>query len=232
MMVYAEYMVFSICSYGDFSYQVERLVAELVCELTHCLSSSQSKKEIPTSAAADVEDVQQGRQGDSDAYQRLIERHQEHVGLILWRFSRDRRLHEELVQDVFVEAYLSLGSYRAKAPFAHWLSRIATRVGYRYWKQNARWQKRQSLSLQEWDRLDDKTTQPRCTSGDVSQAAVLTEQQKQIWQDRLQLLQRQLQPRGRRWGSSVEGPPRGRGRGKFGPPPTRDGPPGPGPQNQ
>jgi hypothetical protein len=31
---------------------------------------------------------------------------------VLWRFSRDRRVHEELVQDVFVEAYLSLGRYR------------------------------------------------------------------------------------------------------------------------
>lgn len=63
-------------------------------------------------------------------------------------------------------------------------------------------------------------------------SAVLTEQQKQIWQDRLQQLQRQLQPRGRRWGGGAEGPPRGRGRGKFGPPPTRNGPPGPRPQNE
>ena len=168
MLIYPEHMITSICSYGTLSFHVDRLISELVCELMHCLSSSQSKKEIPTSAA-DVEDVQQSRQGDSDAYQRLIERHQEHVGLILWRFSRDRRLHEELVQDVFVEAYLSLGSYRGKVPFAHWLSRIATRVGYRYWKQNARWQKRQSLSLQEWDQLDYKTAQQK----DVSQAAAL-----------------------------------------------------------
>ena len=135
----------------------------------HCLSSSESKNKIPASVAVDVEDVRQSRQGDSDAYQRLIERHQAYIGKILWRFSRDRRVHEELVQDVFVEAYLSLRSYRGKAPFANWLSRIATRAGYRYWKQNARRQKRQSLSLQEWDQLDDKTVQQI----DVSEAAVL-----------------------------------------------------------
>ena len=63
-------------------------------------------------------------------------------------------------------------------------------------------------------------------------SAVLTEQQKQIWQDSLQQLQRQLQPHGRRWGNGVEGPPHGRGRGKFGPPPPRNGPPGPRPQNE
>jgi len=63
-------------------------------------------------------------------------------------------------------------------------------------------------------------------------SAVLTEQQKQVWQDSLQQLQRQLQPRGHRWGAGMEGPSRGRGRGKFGPPPPRNGPPGPRPQNE
>jgi len=63
-------------------------------------------------------------------------------------------------------------------------------------------------------------------------SAVLTEQQKQIWQDRLQQLQRQLQPPGRRLGGGVEGPPRGRSRGKYGPPPPRNGPPGPRPQDE
>lgn len=69
--------------------------------------------------------------------------------------------------------------------------------------------------------------QLRLMNEDVS--AVLTEQQKQIWQDRLHRLQRQLQPRGRRRGGGMEGP--GRGRGRFGPPP-RDGPPDPRPQNE
>ena len=171
MIVYPEYMVSLFCSHGILRYQIERLLAEIeiVCEFMHCLSSSESKNKIPASVAVDVEDVRQSRQGDSDAYQRLIERHQAYIGKILWRFSRDRRVHEELVQDVFVEAYLSLRSYRGKAPFANWLSRIATRAGYRYWKQNARRQKRQSLSLQEWDQLDDKTVQQI----DVSEAAVL-----------------------------------------------------------
>ena len=190
MMIYPEHMVTSIHSYETLNFQLERLFAEIacplyhrslkmdpaqgtlgrrVCEFMHCLSTLHSKDKTSKSAAADLEDIRQSRHGDSEAYRRLIEQHQEHVGQILWRFSRDRRVHEELVQDVFVEAYLSLGSYRGKAPFAHWLSRIAIRVGYRYWKQNARRQKRQTLSLQEWDQLDGKTVQQM----DVSQAAVL-----------------------------------------------------------
>jgi RNA polymerase sigma-70 factor (ECF subfamily) len=54
------------------------------------------------------------------------------------RFSRDAAVVEELVHDVFVEAYLSLKSYRAKAPLIHWLRQIAVRVGYRYWKRQTR----------------------------------------------------------------------------------------------
>ncbi len=54
------------------------------------------------------------------------------------RFTRDERMLEELVHDVFVEAYFSLDGYRGDAPFEHWLQRIATRVGYRYWTRRGR----------------------------------------------------------------------------------------------
>jgi len=101
---------------------------------------------------ADTEDVQLAKQGDAEAYRRIIDRHQDHVARILWRFSRDRRVHEELVQDVFVEAYLSLSRYRGEAPLEHWLTRIATRVGYRYWKEKARRRRREPFDVQEWDR--------------------------------------------------------------------------------
>ena len=52
----------------------------------------------------------------------------------MWRFTRNRGEWEELVQDVFVEAYFSLKSFRGRAPLLHWLKKVATRVGYRYWK--------------------------------------------------------------------------------------------------
>jgi RNA polymerase sigma-70 factor (ECF subfamily) len=107
----------------------------------------------PQVAREDLDDVEQSRQGDPDAYRRLVERHQEHVARILWRFSRDRAVHEELVQDVFVEAYLSLHTYRERAPFSHWLARIATRVGYRFWKEKAKQKEAQPFSLAQWDQV-------------------------------------------------------------------------------
>jgi len=132
------------------------LRAALVRAFASSAFAAEDRGKADTTDAAELEDIRRSRQGDSDAYRRLIERHQEHVGRILWRFSRDRLVHEELVQDVFVEAYMSLSSYRAKAPFAHWLSRIATRVGYHYWKQMARRRETESFTLEEWDQMPDE----------------------------------------------------------------------------
>ena len=98
------------------------------------------------------DDIRRSQQGDSDAFRRLIEQHQPHVGKLLWRFTRDKDCHEELVQETFVQAYFSLKTYKAQAPFEHWLTRIATRVGYRFWKQKSRHQ-HQPLLENEWDNL-------------------------------------------------------------------------------
>lgn len=169
MVVYPLHMVFSISPGKALSLQVERLLAELTRWATESLSTSENREDATVHIAMGVEDVRQSRRGDSEAYRRLIERHQEYIGRVLWRFSRDRRVHEELVQDVFVEAYLGLRRYRGKAPFANWLARIATRVGYRYWKQVTRQKKRESFTLEEWDQLPCDSAEDM----DASQAAAL-----------------------------------------------------------
>ena len=130
---------------------------------------SMVERDVAGTIAADSRDVRLSRGGDGEAYRRLVERHQEAVGRILWRFSRDRRVHEELVEDVFVEAYLSLRSYRGKAPFEHWVARIATRVGYRYWKERARRGEREQFRVEEWDEICDK----RAGDMEASEAADL-----------------------------------------------------------
>lgn len=157
MYSYPSNMVLSILPGRIVSLRAERLFVELIYSLMDSEFVAEDHQKTNASIAAELEDVRLSRQGDSDAYTRLIKQHQPHVSRILWRFSRDRLVHEELVQDVFVEAYLSLGGYREKAPFGHWLSRIATRIGYRYWKQIARRHETESFSLAEWDQLPDKS---------------------------------------------------------------------------
>ncbi len=104
-------------------------------------------------AQADLEDIRGSLRGDSEAYRRLVERHQQQVAGMVWRFSRDADTHEDLVQEVFIEAYESLPTYRAEAPFANWLARIATRVGYRHWKRQRRERAIATVPLEEWHQV-------------------------------------------------------------------------------
>lgn len=156
MLSYSSDMVLSILPGRTVSLRAGQLLVEFIYSLMDSEFVAEDRQQTNASLAAELRDVRLSRRRDSDAYTRLIKQHQPHVSRILWRFSRDHLVHEELVQDVFVEAYLSLGGYREKAPFGHWLSRIATRIGYRYWKQRARRGETESFSLAEWDELPHK----------------------------------------------------------------------------
>ena len=109
---------------------------------------------MPTDAT-DRRDIDATLQGDSDAYARLVARYQPRGAAHMWRFTRDRLTYEELVHDVFVEAYLNLQSYRAAAPLEHWLMKIATRVGYRHWKRQARRRARNETPLTQFNAATD-----------------------------------------------------------------------------
>lgn len=98
---------------------------------------------------ADQREIDAALSGDGEAYARLVRRYQSMVAGRLWRFTRDRRQLEELVSDVFVEAYTSLSKFRGEGEFSHWLSVIVTRVGYRFWKQRDR--RRVEVPLESWD---------------------------------------------------------------------------------
>ncbi len=109
--------------------------------LSWALAASEMGSAPPDEAARlqDRKDIAASLNGEEEAYARLVRRYQAEVALQLWKYSRDPGQVEESLQEVFVEAYTSLHGYRAEAPFLHWLRRIATRVGYRYWrKQSAR----------------------------------------------------------------------------------------------
>lgn len=86
----------------------------------------------------DRRDIAESLRGGEDAFARLVRRYQPEIARQMHRFTRDRLQLEELVQEVFVQAYLSLRGFKGDAPFLHWLRRIATRVGYRHWRRISR----------------------------------------------------------------------------------------------
>jgi RNA polymerase sigma-70 factor, ECF subfamily len=112
---------------------------------------------------ADLRDADAARCGDGEAYARIIRRHQATIARRMMRFAKDRRTIEELVHDCFVEAYLSLRTFRGDAPMEHWLTKIATRVGYRHWKG----QRRDRTRLAKLGSMGPAATaQPRTTESE------------------------------------------------------------------
>lgn len=105
--------------------------------MPHVADNLTGRQSPAADPARDVADLRATLAGDQAAFGRLVERHQAAIAAYMWRFTRDPRACEELVHDVFVEAYLSLASFRGRSPWLHWLKRIATRVGYRYWRRRA-----------------------------------------------------------------------------------------------
>jgi RNA polymerase sigma-70 factor (ECF subfamily) len=128
---------------------------------------------------ADRADVAATLLGNAEAYRRLVERHQQAIARRMRRFARDRQSVEELVQDVFVQAFFSLRGYAGRAPVEHWLNRIATHVGYAYLKR-----------VHKSGRADDggKLEDVAATEEDPSAAEAV---------DRLHRVMEQLSPRNR-----------------------------------
>jgi RNA polymerase sigma-70 factor (ECF subfamily) len=112
------------------------------------VESEAAKVECRSVSEADRRDIELSVAGDGEAYARLIVRYQNTVAACMWRFTRARGICEELVHDVFVEAYFSLGRFRGEAPFLHWLRKIAVRVGYRHWRRLARERARGEVALE------------------------------------------------------------------------------------
>jgi RNA polymerase sigma-70 factor (ECF subfamily) len=68
------------------------------------------------------------RAGAPDEFAEIIQQHQSLVFSILYRYERDPHLVEDLAQETFVKAWRALEQFDARAPFSHWLSRIAVHV--------------------------------------------------------------------------------------------------------
>jgi len=86
----------------------------------------------PTAGAAEDEArlVAASRGGDRDAFSKLVRLHQRRVFRLAGRFFRGREDVEDAAQDTFLTAWQKLHTYRAEAPFEHWLTRLCLNCCY------------------------------------------------------------------------------------------------------
>ncbi len=76
----------------------------------------------------DVELIARAKDGDTEAFHALFTRHQAKVARIVFRMIGPSPDVEDVVQDVFLNVYRSLPSFRGDAKFSTWLYRLATNV--------------------------------------------------------------------------------------------------------
>jgi RNA polymerase sigma-70 factor (ECF subfamily) len=64
------------------------------------------------------------RQGDSDAFRALVERHSRNAFRLAYRLTGNEQDAEDVVQEAFIRAYRQLGRFESRANFGTWLYRI------------------------------------------------------------------------------------------------------------
>ncbi len=115
-------------------------------------------------ASNDAELLERIRGGATDDFAELVRRHQSRVFAILHRYERDAHKVEDLAQETFLKAWRALGQFDGRAPFEHWLSRIAARVALDHLRKEKRRQNEIGLpelgdDALDWLRSDDEKSE-------------------------------------------------------------------------
>jgi RNA polymerase sigma-70 factor, ECF subfamily len=74
---------------------------------------------------SDAAAVALARDGDSEAFRALVERHSRAVFRVAHRMTGSPQDAEDVVQETFLRAYRQLGRFESRANFGTWLHRIA-----------------------------------------------------------------------------------------------------------
>lgn len=86
------------------------------------MRDAQSSRTLPD----EKRDIARSREGDKDAYRRLVEGCQDRLFGLVLSLVGNREQAEDLTQEIFVKAYFALSSFQGQAAFYTWLYRIAS----------------------------------------------------------------------------------------------------------
>lgn len=85
---------------------------------------------VPETEQPEAHLVAASKSGDPQAFTELVRLHQRRVFRLSGRFFRRREDVEDVAQETFLAAWRRLDTYRARAPFEHWITRICLNCCY------------------------------------------------------------------------------------------------------
>src|SRR6188768_3167796 len=89
------------------------------------LTTRRNPRLITRMPHTDAAAVALAREGDSDAFRALVERHSRAVFRLAHRMTGNAQDAEDVVQETFLKAYRQLSRFESRANFSTWLHRIA-----------------------------------------------------------------------------------------------------------
>ena len=86
---------------------------------------------------SDAEIIRRIIDGDVNSFEHLLKRYQDHVLRIVTKHIPYNEV-EEMAQEVFVRSYQALPGFKQEGSFRQWLSAIAVRTCYDFWRKRYR----------------------------------------------------------------------------------------------
>jgi RNA polymerase sigma-70 factor (ECF subfamily) len=72
--------------------------------------------------------IWKSQQGDRRAFGELVDRHSAGVIRVVYRLCGDPQLAQDATQEAFMRAWVRLPGFQSRAPFSHWVYRIAVNI--------------------------------------------------------------------------------------------------------
>lgn len=94
-----------------------------MASITNALIMSVTAERSP--AASDLELARAAAAGDATAFEKLYEQHHRRVYSLCFRMLGSVGQAEDLTQEVFLQVYRKIGSFRGDSAFTTWLHRLA-----------------------------------------------------------------------------------------------------------
>src|SRR5262245_18090437 len=115
------------------------------------------------------------RQGDSEAFRTLVEKHSRNAFRLAYRMTGNEQDAEDVVQESFLRAYRHLGRFEARADFGTWLYRIVANCAVELLRTR---QSRQTRARME--PLDDVVVPPAAETPDPERLAGSAEIKRRV----------------------------------------------------
>jgi len=126
---------------------------------------------------AELELIAAVRAGRRECFEPLVKKYLPRVFATARRYARRESEVEDIVQEVWIKAYQKLHTYRARAPFEHWLMRLTVRTCYDFLRAHRRNRETafSELTKPELDWLEQFGQQPDTANENADAARQLVE---------------------------------------------------------